>query len=654
VRGKKASKLAKGAVRYLERQEERARIDRSIDRIILRQPLTRLLALTAALIADTHTHITRSTLSIMSQQSVLSGLWSHHHHGFGGVDLSIPTPTTGEEQQDEHHNAGTAVAAASTEEARWIQHQDQHYQPESSSIATTRYEEDTSNWAAHQEEQGGQPPPPQQLADYPHHEFDDQYDDDDESPATNIVSVNRSSDHDDDGGDDDEPPMVAAESEEEEQPEDDVLTVETVLHRIESLAVTVVEALDADQMPELVSYQRPFSHEAMTTSTTVTKRMTLQQCRSFTSVILVLAYCHSLLLQSQSSSDRKTTTIREVFYFYVTHFRSQRECDAAIWDACQLLRVPRHALGLQAGSRGWFCGDVRLMRSNNPEEHDNEEVLWDGRAHAGEQGCPIAADWLTPPHQRSFYVAPHNNITCILVVEKEGIYQRLVQDEFWRQHNCILVTGKGFPDLATRACVHALHRQLQVPVRGLADCDPFGVLVLQCYAHGSDRDGSGSGYRVPMEWIGLRPSQVRHLSVPATTTPPNDSQDSEQPPPVEARPTLPPAVFQELTVLDRKRLTEHLLDPEQPFLTSAGNAERRWEELHAMQESKVELEALHWLGLDYCGIFVGQLLQHHEAKQQRLLSQQQQANEGGVENDDDDDENSPMEEEDELGWMDII
>jgi hypothetical protein len=38
--------------------------------------------------------------------------------------------------------------------------------------------------------------------------------------------------------------------------------------------------------------------------------------------------------------------------------------------------------------------------------------------------------------------------TCILVIEKDGVNQRLVQDGFCRPHNCILVTGKGFPNVA--------------------------------------------------------------------------------------------------------------------------------------------------------------------------------------------------------------
>ena len=198
------------------------------------------------------------------------------------------------------------------------------------------------------------------------------------------------------------------------------------------------------------------------------------------------------------------------------------------------------------------------------------------------------------------------------------MYQRLVQDGFSRQYNCILVTGKGFPDLATRAAVHTMHRTLGLPVRGLADCDPFGVLVLHMYSHGSENhsvDGRGDQYAVPMEWIGLRPSQVEYLSNPTVHN-------------GETWPALPNAVFQELTDLDRKRLSEHLLDESHKF-TNCGTNQRRIDELHDMMESKVELEALHWLGMDFCGTFVGHLLQHHEAKA---------AAAGGSNKDDDDEE----------------
>ena len=84
----------------------------------------------------------------------------------------------------------------------------------------------------------------------------------------------------------------------------------------------------------------------------------ISQCRGYTSAILVLSFVQKLLLSN------RTATNREVYYVFVTHFRSQRECDASIMDVCNLLGVERIALGLSASPRGmrfyraWECLDV--------------------------------------------------------------------------------------------------------------------------------------------------------------------------------------------------------------------------------------------------------------------------------------------------------
>jgi hypothetical protein len=79
---------------------------------------------------------------------------------------------------------------------------------------------------------------------------------------------------------------------------------------------------------------------------TMRKQFTLSQARSFTSIVMVYSFVHSLL------GSNRTTTTREVYYFYVTHFSSQRECDAAILDAANLLGVPRVSMGLYASPKG--------------------------------------------------------------------------------------------------------------------------------------------------------------------------------------------------------------------------------------------------------------------------------------------------------------
>jgi meiotic recombination protein SPO11 len=59
-----------------------------------------------------------------------------------------------------------------------------------------------------------------------------------------------------------------------------------------------------------------------------------------------MSFIHSLLLSN------RTTTTREVYYVFVTHFRNQKECDSAILDVARCLGVPRRALGLSASPKG--------------------------------------------------------------------------------------------------------------------------------------------------------------------------------------------------------------------------------------------------------------------------------------------------------------
>ena len=373
-----------------------------------------------------------------------------------------------------------------------------------------------------------------------------------------------------------------------------------VLNRMESVVAAIIATMNEMSLPEMVQYDHPmvqpvtFDTEKSMNLTGMKKRFSNQQSRSFTSMLLVLTYCHTLLQSTDDYGRTRSTTTREVYYYYITHFRSQRECDTAIWDVCTLLQVPRHSLGLQASSRGWFCGDIQLL------DIYNGTPQWNGHTYRGEQGCPISSDWLLPSKKRSFTFDRTTTATCIVVVEKEGIYQRLVQDGVCHKHNCILITGKGFPDLATRACVYTLHKKLHLPVFGLADCDPFGVAVLNCYLGGAVETattpvhGRGDRYAVPIQWLGLRPSQVQYLSQPRTFYD-------------VSYPSLPSAVFQHLTDIDRKRLMDHFWNEQHPFILDQNPA--RLLETHEMISMKVELEALYWLGMDFCSMFVGFLLE---------------------------------------------
>jgi meiotic recombination protein SPO11 len=210
------------------------------------------------------------------------------------------------------------------------------------------------------------------------------------------------------------------------------------------------------------------------------------------------------------------------------------------------------------------------------------------------QGLPITREWLEGDS-----LNVRSKATCILVIEKEGVYNRLSEDRFFERIPSILVTGKGFPDLATRALVKTLHGKLQLPVFGICDCNPFGIGVLHTYQVGSKRIGidGGDRYGVPIQWMGLRPSHVEEL---------------------RQRKELPKDVFQALTDIDKKRL-DSLCDESHAF-HSGNNA--KLDELILMRQCgyKIELEALHWMGMDYMSDWLESVLKsHHKGNTEAIL-----------------------------------
>ncbi len=254
----------------------------------------------------------------------------------------------------------------------------------------------------------------------------------------------------------------------------------TVIERIEELILqTVIEALSEEPNPSTpeidvqvdeIGFKRKLSFHH------------LSQARSLTSILMVAAFCHELLSPPTTNKGnqtnrnraihiRKTTTTREVYYFYVTHFRDQRECDKAIWDLVRILNLPsRQCLGLVASPKGWFCGSIDVYNA-----HTNE-LKFNGRELDSHGMAITPSTYDNPFHGYDLdgngtnfnKIRIESDARCILVIEKEGIYTRLSEDKFFlRYFPCILVTGKGFPDIATRRWVRRMQTTLKIPVYGI-------------------------------------------------------------------------------------------------------------------------------------------------------------------------------------------
>lgn len=84
-----------------------------------------------------------------------------------------------------------------------------------------------------------------------------------------------------------------------------------------------------------------------------------------------------------------------------------------------------------------------------------------------------------------------DEVGWVLVVEKDAVFQTLARLGITRHaafaRRGVVITGKGYPDIATRQLVKALSDNLPktIPILGLMDGDPFGLDILSVYKFGS-------------------------------------------------------------------------------------------------------------------------------------------------------------------------
>jgi len=104
----------------------------------------------------------------------------------------------------------------------------------------------------------------------------------------------------------------------------------------------------------------------------------------------------------------------------------------------------------------------------------------------------------------------------ILLIEKDAAFMRLAEDRFYNDYPCVIISGKGQPDVATRLFLNKVRSALNVPILGLFDADPYGLKILSVYMKGSKNMSYDSiNLTTPdIKWLGVRPSDLDKYSIP--------------------------------------------------------------------------------------------------------------------------------------------
>ncbi|XP_004070604.1 meiotic recombination protein SPO11 isoform X1 [Oryzias latipes] len=323
-----------------------------------------------------------------------------------------------------------------------------------------------------------------------------------------------------------------------------------ILSRIESVILRIVESLSKNEAPVLelpnrsswsnvdfdsgVGLQMSSGHSVTTVKSNCPASVT-----KFAQILKILSVIYRLV-QSNSYATK-----RDVYYNNTQLFGSQRSVDTIVDDISCMLKVSRRALHVMATSKGLIAGDLCYL------EEDGTRI-----------DCRSSSAAVSVSSNVSGIRNIVSSAKFVMIVEKDATFQRLLNDDFCRKLSpCIMITGKGVPDVNSRLMVKKLWDTLQIPIFALVDADPHGFEIMCIYKYGSvAMSFEAHSLTVPsVMWLGLLPSDLQRLMVPK-------------------RSLLP------LTRRDENKLNSLL---KRPYFAS----QPQWQkEMELMQQSKVKAE----------------------------------------------------------------
>ncbi|KAL5803877.1 hypothetical protein ACOSQ3_030677 [Xanthoceras sorbifolium] len=220
-----------------------------------------------------------------------------------------------------------------------------------------------------------------------------------------------------------------------------------------------------------------------------------------------------LLIVQELLQENRHGSKRDIFYMHPSAFSEQSVVDRAINDICILLQCSRHNLNVVSVGKGLVMGWLRFWEAERKFDCINSP----NTAH------PIPV--LVEEVKHIVSVARY-----ILVVEKESVFQRLANDQFCTRNRCIVITGRGYPDVPTRRFLRLLIETLCLPTYCLVDCDPYGFDIMTTYRFGSMQMAYDAKFlRVPeICWLGAIPSDTEKYDLPQQCLLPLTAEDKKR------------------------------------------------------------------------------------------------------------------------------
>jgi len=254
---------------------------------------------------------------------------------------------------------------------------------------------------------------------------------------------------------------------------------EQIIKKIQKLGEEIQAEVDKGQNPHIVMSAKGLGNVnfdeknlLLTMGNKQMKRsfLNIAHARKFMQTVMIANLCKRLVEVDKHAS------IRELYY-QLKHtidktrentFEGQEESDPIIEDLERTLDILREQMNLTADRRGYLYGNIKIT--------DAGDTINCAKLGRGGYGIPSTVEELGFEEVKADFA---------LVIETAAMYERLVEEQFAKKNNAILVATQGQAARGVRRLIHRLNEEAKLPVIVFCDGDPYGYYIYSVIKMGS-------------------------------------------------------------------------------------------------------------------------------------------------------------------------
>ena len=234
------------------------------------------------------------------------------------------------------------------------------------------------------------------------------------------------------------------------------------------------------------------------------RTLTVATVRTFAQTLKMLSMSLDLIRTKRHSTKREA--YYQAYNWQQAAFAAQEESDTVMDDVEALLAVNREQLHFRADEHGGEVAGELVVIDRDRRTGKKLEIDCT-KFGSGAYSVPTVVEDLSFRTKAKF----------ILAVETKGMFERLVEEDFPKNHHCILVSMGGVPSRACRRFIRRLADDKKIPVYVFTDGDPYGYFNI----YRTLKVGSGNAahlnefFCVPQaRFLGVTPDDIVEYKLP--------------------------------------------------------------------------------------------------------------------------------------------